>query len=57
MGTLPIWRPSLGKDMAVTKVALKIWYTEGTKHISLLYGQTVHHLYMSGGENSTKEHV
>jgi len=39
--------------MAVANVALKIYYPEGTKQMSTVYGQTMHHPCMSGEENST----
>ena len=39
--------------MAVANVTLKLQYPEGTEQMSTVYGQTVHHLYMSGEENPT----
>jgi len=39
--------------MAVANVALKHWYPEGTYQISTVYGQTMHHSYVSGEENYT----
>jgi hypothetical protein len=42
-----------GKVMAVANVTLKLQYPEGTEKMSTVYGQTVHHLYMSGEENPT----
>ena len=48
---------SIGKDMAVASVALKLQYTEGTKQISTVHGETIYHFCVSGEENSTSRTI
>ena len=42
---------------AVTNVALKIQYPEGTKQMSSVYGQAMYHLGVSGEENTTNRNM